>query len=68
MAKTRKAVIDLGALESIADCEEALRRLARACAAGEGNPDDLLKAAEVIENMLRFKFLMEEQRLMNLVH
>jgi hypothetical protein len=65
---TQKTEVDLGPLETIADCEEALRRLARACLAGEGNGDDLVKASEVIEHMLGFKFMVEEQRLELGVH
>jgi hypothetical protein len=59
----QKAQIDFGPLETIEDCQEALRILARACLAGEGNGDDLVKASEVIENYMRFKFFVEEQRL-----
>jgi hypothetical protein len=49
--------LDLGPLETVEDCQEALRRIARACAAGEGDGDALVRASEVIENMLRVKFL-----------
>jgi hypothetical protein len=58
----QKAPIDLGPMETIADLQEALRRLARACVAGE-NVDDCARAGEVVGELLRFKLAEEEQRL-----
>jgi hypothetical protein len=56
MKKRRKISLDLGPMQTVEDLQEALRILARACCAGEGG-DQLVRAGEVIEQMLRFKFL-----------
>jgi hypothetical protein len=61
--KKRKAEIDLGPLETIADCQQALRALTRACAAGENvNLDDCRRAGDVIGELMRSLFA-EEQRI-----
>jgi hypothetical protein len=62
MKKRRKISLDLGPMPTVEDLQEALRTLARACCAGEGG-DELVRAGEVIEQMLRFKFFVEELRL-----
>ena len=62
--KDAVVTIDLGPLQTIEDCQEALRRLARACAAGENvNLNDCAKAGDIVGELLRFKLAEEEQRI-----
>ena len=51
MTKRRKTEIDLGPMESVA------------CATGQADGGALMAAADIVGQMLRYKFMVEEQRL-----